>query len=41
MKRVTLHAFRPKALNCEMIWQVFWLMPSPGDLPIRRLTDSG
>jgi len=40
MKRITLHAFRPKAL-VKLIWQVFWLMPSPGDLPIRRLTDSG
>jgi len=24
-----------------MIWQVFWLVPSPADLPIRQATDSG
>jgi hypothetical protein len=25
----------------EMIWQVFWLVPLPADLPIHQLTDSG
>jgi hypothetical protein len=36
---VVFLAFHPKALNDELIRQVFWLVLSPADLPAR--VDSG